>query len=184
MNRLRLRVGMFVALLLGWIAVSDQRNVTFIAMGAVSAAVVVALTASAVATVIGPGTEPLGRFVVRMYHGAVYVVWLLWRIFVAGFQVAVVVLRRDMPLEPCELRFRTNMQSRLAQVVLANSITLTPGTLTISVDDGEFLVHAMSPELAEDFLDGRMQRRVARAFGDIPDDAIDVHWTTPPEVRD
>jgi multicomponent Na+:H+ antiporter subunit E len=64
----------------------------------------------------------------------------------------------------------------VARVVLGNSITLTPGTLTVDIDGDEYLVHALTEGAARDLLQDRMQTRVAGLFIDTPDDTItDVH---------
>ena len=53
----------------------------------------------------------------------------------------------------------------MAQVIYANSITLTPGTVTLDVRDGQFLVHALTTDSAEGLLSGEMDRRVAALEG-------------------
>jgi len=82
-----------------------------------------------------------------------------------------VALMPSLPREPpcLEIRprivhFRTNLNSDLARVMLANSITLTPGTITVDIDDREFYVHALSDKVAKDLLTGEMERRVSHVF--------------------
>ena len=52
-------------------------------------------------------------------------------------------------LEPVLVRFKTDLKTKEAKVVLANSITLTPGTITVMLEDDEFVVHCLDKELAE-----------------------------------
>lgn len=54
----------------------------------------------------------------------------------------------------------------MGMAALANSITLTPGTITIDVDENEFIVHAVAIELAEGLMEGEMQRRIKAIEGD------------------
>jgi multicomponent Na+:H+ antiporter subunit E len=61
------------------------------------------------------------------------------------------------------VRFRTSLQSEFARYVFANSITLTPGTVTLSVDGDKFVVHAISKKVADE-LPGEMEKRVAKIF--------------------
>lgn len=175
MSRFRQPLGLFLLLLGGWLAASDQHNALFISMGVVSAAVVTALTSTYVSSVLGPaGVEPLWRFAVQMWRGALFALWLGGRIFMASFQVARIVVSPSLPIDPREISFRTCLASPLAQVVLANAISMTPGTITMSLKDGELLVHAMVPEAADDILSGRLQRKISRVFGEEPDEPWDI----------
>jgi len=73
-----------------------------------------------------------------------YAVSLLWQIVLANLQVAKIVLSRKMPLEPAVVTFNPGLRSDLGKTILANSITLTPGTLTIDVKGDVFTVHALT----------------------------------------
>ncbi len=73
----------------------------------------------------------------------VYAWWLLREIAVANWQVVKVVLHPDLPIDPALVRFHTQLATDLGVTIFANSITLTPGTITIQVDDGEFVIHAL-----------------------------------------
>ena len=68
------------------------------------------------------------------------------------------------------IRFKTRLTSDIALVSLANSITLTPGTITMDIANGEFVVHAVSDKVANDLLTGEMERRVAHVF--VEDEGI------------
>ena len=69
-----------------------------------------------------------------------------------------------MPIEPQILTFKTKLESDISSVTLANSITLTPGTITIDIKDGVFYVHALSKKVADDLNAGEMEDRVAHIF--------------------
>lgn len=56
------------------------------------------------------------------------------------------------------------MESDISLVALANSITLTPGTITIDIKDGVYYVHAISKKVAEDLMTGEMEDRIAHIF--------------------
>ena len=62
------------------------------------------------------------------------------------------------------VQFKTKLRSDISKVTLANSITLTPGTITMDIIDGEFYVHAISETAAADLLTGEMERRVAYIY--------------------
>lgn len=76
--------------------------------------------------------------------------WLLvTEIVKANICVLKLILSPRLQPEPRLVRFRTDLKSGLAKVMLANSITLTPGTITVTVEGNEFLVHCLDEELAE-----------------------------------
>jgi multicomponent Na+:H+ antiporter subunit E len=68
-------------------------------------------------------------------------------------------------VNPSVIRFRPELNSEFGEVTLANSITLTPGTVTMEIEDGAFIVHAVSPEAAEAVLEGSMTRKVQQVEG-------------------
>ena len=71
-----------------------------------------------------------------------------------------------MPIDPFILRFKARYATDVAKILLGNSITLTPGTVTLEIEQDEFTIHALSPDLAASLLDGSDQNRIARIFGD------------------
>jgi multicomponent Na+:H+ antiporter subunit E len=73
---------------------------------------------------------------VRWFWAAVYLPVLLYHIIRANLQVAYIVLHPDLPISPGTVRIKTSLRSSSARSALANSITLTPGTLTVDIDDG------------------------------------------------
>jgi len=94
-----------------------------------------------------------------------YVPWLFWQIILANLQVAYVVLHPRMLdlIDPHLVRFKTHLKRPISKVTFAQSITLTPGTITVSIDDDEFTVYALTRSASES-LPGEMERRVAHAL--------------------
>lgn len=78
-----------------------------------------------------------------------YILTLIWEILKANITVFRMIYSAEYELEPAVVHFRTNLHSTLARVLLANSITLTPGTITVSLTDNEYTVHCLDKELAE-----------------------------------
>ena len=78
----------------------------------------------------------------------------------ANIQVAKIVLSPKMPISPGIVTFKTNLKSPLARTLLANSITLTPGTLTLDVDDDIFVVHYLTEENAEDVKNWNIKEKI------------------------
>jgi multicomponent Na+:H+ antiporter subunit E len=94
--------------------------------------------------------------------------WLVWQIIIANINVARLVIDPKMPILPGILKFRSNLKSDVAQTMLANSITLTPGTLTLDVVGSDFYIHCLAIKDEEKILDEEreFERQVERVFGD------------------
>lgn len=91
--------------------------------------------------------------------------WLLKEIAVSGWQVAKIILHPRLPVSPALVRFKPSQTSAVGLVTHANSITLTPGTITVEADHDEFLVHALTLEGARALADSAMDRRVRALEG-------------------
>jgi len=72
-----------------------------------------------------------------------YAVVLVWEIIKANIDVIKIILSPNMEIEPAIVKFRTDLESDAARVTLANSITLTPGTYTAGLENGDFVVQAL-----------------------------------------
>jgi multicomponent Na+:H+ antiporter subunit E len=95
-----------------------------------------------------------------------YVGWELWQIYLATIDVAKRVLG-ILPIDPRIIEFDTTLRSDFALTTFANSITLTPGTITIDVEPlrGRYIVHAIAKEPADSLtVDQTMQRKVGYVF--------------------
>jgi multicomponent Na+:H+ antiporter subunit E len=82
----------------------------------------------------------------------------------AALHVARLVLDPSLPIHPRMIVCRTGLRSELARVAFAHSVTLTPGTLTVDMDGGNFLVHCLDEASAAWLLNGELERRVAQVF--------------------
>jgi multicomponent Na+:H+ antiporter subunit E len=98
----------------------------------------------------------------------VYAAWLLVEIVRANLHVARVVLDPRLPVDPVVVRVAMPVTDDLVVTTYANSITLTPGTVTLDVEEGELIVHALTPAMAAAVVSGDMARRIARVFGVEP----------------
>lgn len=91
-----------------------------------------------------------------------YWFWLLKEIVKSNLEVARIVVSPSLPISPTVVEIDMLAESEFAQAVLGNSITLTPGTVTLDIDRGRAMVHALTREGAEALQEGEMNRRVAR----------------------
>lgn len=103
--------------------------------------------------------------VAAAFHYLPYWPWLVVEIVKSSIDVARRVLSPRMPISPTVFEVRASQRTAVGRVVLANSITLTPGTVTLDVDGDRLRVHALSRESVDYLLQGEMDRRVSRAEG-------------------
>jgi multicomponent Na+:H+ antiporter subunit E len=95
-----------------------------------------------------------------------YLPWLFWRILQSGIHLSFLILHPRLPIDPKLIRYHTNLQEQAGIVLLGNSITLTPGTITAEVNSNELVVHAMDDKSAADLTSLRMEQKIAGVFGD------------------
>lgn len=148
-----------------WIVLSGKFDFFHLGAGIVSAIVIAISTRRLLLLppAIGPTVEHPFRGV-RWLRLLLYLPWLAWEIVVSSVHVAYVVLHPRPPLAPRVLRFKSGLPNTLARLVLANSITITPGTVTLDVEGDEFVVHAFTDVTARSIELGRMQQRVSELF--------------------
>ncbi len=169
LGRLRFVAVQFAILFAFWLMLSGHYQVRFVVMGALSSALVTFLTHDLLYSPPSAnarqdaGLFPTG---IRWWPLLGYLPWLLFSIVVANLQVAYLIVHPRMPIDPALLTFRPQLRSRVAQVVLANSITLTPGTVTVELEEGYYVVHALAPGSAQGLLTGQMQSKVGALFGE------------------
>ncbi|MFC4541915.1 monovalent cation/H+ antiporter subunit E [Halosolutus amylolyticus] len=101
---------------------------------------------------------------IRTVRFVAYIPYLLWEIVKANIAVSIVILRPSMPIEPTLTRVNARVRSGLPLLALANSITLTPGTLTVRANDQQLLVHTLIPSAREDLFDGGLERAIRFVF--------------------
>ena len=89
-----------------------------------------------------------------------YFGWLIWEIIKANIDVALAIIRPGMPINPAILMVTGSQKSELGRVIYANSITLTPGTVTIELAQDKLCIHALTVTAAEGLATGDMDRRV------------------------
>jgi multicomponent Na+:H+ antiporter subunit E len=98
-------------------------------------------------------------------HWILYIPSLFWEIILANIHVIRLVVHPRMLeiIDPQVIRFRTILKRPISKVTLAQSITLTPGTITVDIRDDEFTVHALDRTVAEG-CPGAMEERIRKAL--------------------
>lgn len=161
------RAYVFLLVLLSalWLIFSGKFDALHLGYGALSVVLVMVLCRGLVISRTAPEANEV-FFRIRWLRAIFYPFWLLGQIAVSNLQVAWLIVHPRLPIDPVLLRFRTGMKSDLAKVTLGNSITLTPGTFTLLIEDDRFLIHSIHEKLAAGILDGSMQRQVAAVYGE------------------
>ena len=96
--------------------------------------------------------------------------WLCAEVVKSNFDVALRIIKPSLPIRPRVFTVRTTQRTELGQVIYANSITLTPGTVSIDLRGHEIEVHALAEEPAASLLTGDMDRRITAVERPQPED--------------
>jgi multicomponent Na+:H+ antiporter subunit E len=153
-----------------WVGLSGFFDVIHLTFGAVSVTLVSLLSHR---HLTGGGSVAVGM--ARLLRLALYIPWLLWQIALANLDVMLRIFGLKA-IDPCVIRFTPELVSDFGRATLANSITLTPGTVTVDItDEGEFIVHALNREAADEVLSRVMETKVRRIEGSAAEDGGASH---------
>lgn len=155
---LRNRILLFFLLLLFWIVLTASLALHELVMGAVCSAFVGVLTVSLLGRALDPRITP--AVLLRI---PVFMLRLAWEIVKANIDVAKIILNPRLPIDPRIVEYRTYLPGDLPRTVFSDSITLTPGTVTVELRGEVLNVHCLCP-YHEEGLPG-LERLVAWLFG-------------------
>ncbi len=139
-----------------WFLLSGFTDPFILSLGAVSVAAVV-LIAHRMDVI-----EHEGHPIHLIWRATGSWLWLTVEIFKSNWQLARAVLMPRTHVRPVVVNLSASQRSEIGQVIYANSITLTPGTITLDTEPGELFVHALMESGAQGLLDGEMDRRVSQ----------------------
>jgi multicomponent Na+:H+ antiporter subunit E len=142
-----------------WVALSGHYTPFLVIAGAVSA--VVCVLAAARMRAIDDEGHPIELF----WGTLTYYPWLAWEIVKSTWCVTKIILHPSLPISPTMTIVRASQKTAAGRASYANSITLTPGTVTVGVHGRELTVHALIREAALDLKRGGMDRRVSQFEG-------------------
>lgn len=136
---------MFLIFFLSWIIFNGQVTTEILIFGVVIAA--------AVFWFVCKFMDYSLKKELKLYRNIGFFIWyaivLLKEIIKANLDIIPRIYTVEEEMEPVIVKFRTNLKSELARVLLANSITLTPGTITVALEEDEYTVHCLDASLAE-----------------------------------
>lgn len=149
-------VSLAIVLSIAWLLWSGLYKPMLLGLGALSVGLTLIL---AVRMNFFRHTDGLAGMLVRLPG---YWWWLLKEIVTSSIDVTRIVLSPSLPISPRVIKIRSESLQELPHVILGNSVTLSPGTITIDIDDHELIVHCLSDAGAQDLRDGELMRRVQK----------------------
>lgn len=154
------KVATFFVMLAFWVVMSGMFDAFHFSLGVLSCLLVAHFSHD----LLFPGGE-VRTWVRDLFGVLLYLPYLFKEIVLANLQVAYIVLHPRMLdlIDPSLVRFKTTLKRPISKVTFAQSITLTPATISVSIADDEFTVYALTRSSAES-LPGEMEQRVARAL--------------------
>lgn len=155
---------LFILLLLVWLALTSSLNPQKLTVGILIALVLSSFLST---TYIGMGLPPLG--IKRFVFLFIYLLVLLKEIVKANMDVAYRVIHPKMPIKPGIVIIKTKLKQDIAKVILANSITMTPGTFTLDIQGDKLLVHwiyvrSENPEERARIISGKFEKILRVVF--------------------
>ena len=155
-NSIRYIVSLIVVLSLIWLGNSGFFNGLLLSLGAVSVIFVVFMSNRL--GIIDEESQPLhvSRRIV------VYWLWLLKTLVKSNITVIKRIWKGPSSINPVVARIPISQKTEMGQAIYANSITLTPGTTTLDVEDDTMIVYALSDNAIRYLMTGDMDRRVSR----------------------
>ncbi|MBD3648380.1 MAG: Na+/H+ antiporter subunit E [Pseudomonadales bacterium] len=153
---MRYIVSLFLTLSAFWLINSGHYGALMLFFGLISVSFVVFLSWRM--DVVDGESQPLR--IMLLLPG--YWMWLLKEIVVANFQVVACIWKGESSISPTWFVVKATQKTDLGKVIYANSITLTPGTMSVDLEDDSITVHALTQELADSLESGTMERHVRR----------------------
>jgi len=142
-----------------WLALSGHYTPMLVTIGAVCA------VACVFAAIRMRSADPEGHPIELFWGAVTYFPWLALEIAKSGWSVTRIILHPGLPVSPTMTVVRASQKTQAGMATYANSITLTPGTITVGVNGDEFTVHALVRDGAIDLEGGAMDRRVSQFEG-------------------
>lgn len=154
-------ISLSVVLFIIWLLLSGHYEPLLLSLGALSCAFV-AWIAHRMDVV-----DREGHPIHLSWRVLIYWPWLIWQIVISNIAIARIILDPKLPIDPSLIKVRASQADDLGKVIYANSITLTPGTVSIDVRGSQIEVHALTTAMAEGVKTGDMDRRVTKMEGEF-----------------
>lgn len=153
-------LGLILILAIFWIVNSGYFKPLLLSLGAASVLAVVYFVQKL--EKLDGESYPLFMPLLRL---PAYLLWMLWQIILTNLDVVKYIIKGKSAISPVLFEIRADQKTETGKALYANSITLTPGTVTMNIKGNIFVVHALTQAAADDLKKGEMNRRVNRLEG-------------------
>ena len=145
---------MYLVFLIIWIIFNEKFNLEILLFGLVISAVVFVFVCS----FMDYGVKKELDFYRKLPGMLGYVFVLIKEILVANLNVCHLILSEEEEIDPALVQFQTDMETPEGRAFYANAITLTPGTITVSLENDTYVVHCLDESMAQGIADAKMER--------------------------
>ena len=149
---------MYILFLLAWIIFNGNITLEILIFGVVIAAVMLAFMCK----FMDYSLQKEKNVYKKSIWFLAYVVLLIREIIKANLAIIPRILTVEEEMDPVIVKFRTNLKSDFTRMLLANSITLTPGTITVSLEENEYTIHCLDTSLAEGLENSDLEKALAK----------------------
>lgn len=124
------RITVFILSLISWLALTGINDIQEIIAGLIISLIVTLISGHFLVT-----SKKKNNLFKRLIYGLGYIFKFLWEMIKANFHVAYIVIHPKLPIKPGIIKIHSELQKDVSLTMLSNSITLTPGTLTVDIDE-------------------------------------------------
>ncbi len=154
----------FAMLMTIWLVFSGLFDLFHLTLGVISCGLVTWMSSD---LLFENRSAPISARLIQGRRLFLYLWWLLWQIFLSNLHILRLAFSPPSEIQPHIVRYESKLDTDFQRFLLANSITLTPGTVTMKIMGDTFYIHAIS-DIAAQGLDGEMERRIHHIFSTSP----------------
>jgi len=139
--KIKNQLAIFFVLMIIWILINNSLDIEILGVGFI--------LSLSLAFIFGRRTDVLDEFKFTpkaFFYTGVYLLVFFWDLVKSNIHVALIVLKPSLPINPGIVKTKTVLKSKMARMILTNSITLTPGTLTVDIEDDILYIHWIDVE--------------------------------------
>ncbi len=150
----------FILLFAHWVIWSGMLDAFHLALGVISCGIVTFMSHD----LLFKRERITSQLLTESIRFLFYIPWLMYQIILSNIHVAKIVLNPSLPIDPKFVWYKSRLKKDIALTTFSNSITLTPGTITTDIVDGQYYVHCLDQKVADDLMGGAMERKIAHVF--------------------
>lgn len=152
---------MYLVFLLIWIIFNEKLNLEILLFGLAISAVMLAFMCK----FMGYSMKKELKFYKRIPGMLCYVWALIKEILAANLSVCHLILSEEEEIDPALVEFRADLETPVGRALYANAITLTPGTITVTLEDDTYMVHCLDESMATGLADAKLERMLHELEG-------------------